>query len=393
MFPVRRVTGEAYLHGFAEHSRHKRRSESYVSDPRGTYVTELVLKARFKEAGLKAWILARARNMYSMITDTIAIGMACRRRNTNIKGAQPLPSAYEQRAVCRQLARTTRGLNVAARRRLSLESRFVILSRFRNSDAVSYELDHFVWPRGVLHECILRVLLNGRVWVESDPWPTMIPWLLRNRSISTLPRIPLPVRSARPLQLSNRLKHSKSSPAKSASKVSIDNGPSPNALGSLVTKYRKSVTPVTSHLQNKVETVRRSKAKKALTHESRELLAAQRKARIGLKLYETLSAKELLDLFQAINRFDVRSEIQTQEHDTIPAVQEMAKNDSQWKLETQTRQPDSGRGQVNAALGKRLSKVYKFDGWTLATKHFWKRLNECFEQQDVSVLNLFKDIC
>ena len=88
---------------------------------------------------------------------------------------------------------------------------------------------------------------------------------------------------------------------------------------------------------------------------------------------------------QGLNRFDIRTEIQAQEHDTIPAVQDMAKNDSLWKLETHTRMADSGKDQVNAAVGKRLSKVYRFDGWTLATKHFWKRLNECFEQQDVSV--------
>lgn len=217
----------------------------------------------------------------------------------------------------------------------------------------------------------------------------MNPWVLRNPSIATFPRLSTSIgstrSSTRALRHANRLEYSTASPDKPATSFSIKNNLASNVLGSLVAKYRQSTTPPPSHLYEKLETTRRLKAKKALKHEVKELLAAQRKARIGLRLYETLSAQDLSGLMQGLNRFDIRTEIQAQEHDTIPAVQDMAKNDSLWKLETHTRMADSGKDQVNAAVGKRLSKVYRFDGWTLATKHFWKRLNECFEQQDVSV--------
>lgn len=214
-------------------------------------------------------------------------------------------------------------------------------------------------------------------------------WVLRNPSMATFVRLTTSIgfqrSSTRALRHANRLEYSTASPGKPATNLSVKNNIASNVLGSLVAKYRQSTTPLPSYLSEKLETTRGLKAKKALTHEAKELLTAQRKARIGLKLYETLSAQDLSGLIQGLNRFDIRTEIQAQEHGTIPAVHDMAKMDSQWKLETHIGMADSGEDPVNAAVGKRLSKVYKFDGWTLATKHFWKRLNDCFEQQDVSV--------
>jgi hypothetical protein len=160
--------------------------------------------------------------------------------------------------------------------------------------------------------------------------------------------------------------------------------PTLNPLEELVRRYRVSQTPIAVRFENGPANTTKLKAKKALEHEGKDALNKQRKARIGLRLYDTLAASQLAEMFPALNNFDIRHELQAQEHDTIAQAQDLAKNDSPWELHTQTRHSLSGRKEVNAALGKRLHKVYRFDSWTLATKHFWKRINECFEQQDVS---------
>lgn len=157
-----------------------------------------------------------------------------------------------------------------------------------------------------------------------------------------------------------------------------------NPLEQLVRSYRVSQTPIAARFENGPAYTTKLKAKKALEHEGKDVLNKQRKARIGLRLYDTLTAQQLAEMFPALNNFDIRHELPAQEHDTIAQAQELAKNDSSWELHTQTRHSQSGRKEVNAALGKRLHKVYRFDSWTLATKHFWKRINEYFEQQDVS---------
>jgi hypothetical protein len=149
-----------------------------------------------------------------------------------------------------------------------------------------------------------------------------------------------------------------------------------------------SITPVPIHLQEGPSNAPKLKVKRALEHEAKEALSKQRKARIGLKLYDTLEAEELSGLFSALNNFDIRQELRAQEHDTIAQAQELAKNDTKWEIETQTRHSESDEDQVDAAVGKQLSKVYRFGSWTMATKHFWRRLNECFEQQDVRAFQI-----
>lgn len=165
---------------------------------------------------------------------------------------------------------------------------------------------------------------------------------------------------------------------------------SPNApltsdpLKELVGRYRLSQGPLPVRFENGLANSNKLKAKKAAEHEAKDTLNKQRKARIGLRLYDTLTPESLSQLYAALTNFDIRQELPTQEHDTIPRTQELAKDDSSWEVRTQTRHPESGNHQVNASLGKRLHKVYRFDDWNIATKHFWRRINEYFEQQDVS---------
>lgn len=220
----------------------------------------------------------------------------------------------------------------------------------------------------------------------------MIPRLLKNRSVATSLWIPFPICSMRPAESTYRLKHSKANSAKPASTVQNSREAPPDALGSLVSQYRQSVTTKPTPVPETLDETRPSEENIAMKDKVKNSLSAQKKARIGLKLYETLSAQELSTLYKALNRFNVRNEIQPQEHDTIPAVEEMAKNDTRWMLQVQTRHPDTGNGKPNPALGKRLTKDYKFETWTLATEHFWKRMNECFKQQDVSATNGSVDI-
>lgn len=161
-------------------------------------------------------------------------------------------------------------------------------------------------------------------------------------------------------------------------------GRTANVLEDLIERYRLVATSLPVRFDKGPAHSNKLKAKKALESEGQDALSKQRKARTGLGLYNTLTVEELAEMLPALINFDIRQELPAQEHDTIPQAQELARNDTSWELQRQKVLPESGKGQVNAAVGKRLHKVYRFESWTMATKHFWKRINEYFEEQDVS---------
>lgn len=127
--------------------------------------------------------------------------------------------------------------------------------------------------------------------------------------------------------------------------------------------------------------------RKARVVEAEIYLKNQRKARHDLRLYWTLTAEELPIFFENLNNLDAEHEIQPQEHARLPEIIEAAKDDLKWEIETESKDLEARQDEKSVAIGKQLTKVYRFQSWTLAAKHFWKRMTECFEAQDVSLLS------
>lgn len=223
--------------------------------------------------------------------------------------------------------------------------------------------------------------------------PSTMLWGLRRSPLTVISRhVSEPTRRTRANFLASsarstgvngtKRKHAAGSKVKQA--IGLD-APTPNVLKDLLGRYRLVVTSLPVRFEKGPVHSNKLKTKEALENEGQDALSKQRKARIGLRLYDTLTAEELAEMYPGLTNFDIRQELPAQEHDTIPQAQELAKNDSQWEIQTQTRHLETGRDRVNAAVGKRLHKVYRFESWTMATKHFWKRINEYFQEQDVSV--------
>ncbi|KAJ9102281.1 hypothetical protein QFC19_004829 [Naganishia cerealis] len=156
----------------------------------------------------------------------------------------------------------------------------------------------------------------------------------------------------------------------------------PGRLADVLQSYRLATAPLPTHLQKKASSSKGKFAEARVSDDIETLLKNQRRARNSLKLYNTLTAKELPVFYADLNNLDVKEEIQPQEHDTISAVANAAKNDSKWSIEVEPERLETHLKERSTSVGKRLSKVYRFHSWTLAATHFWRRVNECFEQQD-----------
>lgn len=173
-------------------------------------------------------------------------------------------------------------------------------------------------------------------------------------------------------------RHIDASPRQSGKGTGTAEAKVSNPLVDLMRSYRLATSPLPTHLQDPVPR-RKNKIEEAETY-----LKNQRKARHGLKLYYTLTPEELPIFYTNLNNLDYEQEIQSQERPRIPEVLDAAKNDSQWEIETQYKHQEARQDETSTAIGKRLTKVYRFPSWTLASRHFWKRMDECFEAQDVS---------
>ncbi|KAJ9100596.1 hypothetical protein QFC21_003640 [Naganishia friedmannii] len=149
-----------------------------------------------------------------------------------------------------------------------------------------------------------------------------------------------------------------------------------NPLVDLLHRYRLTISPLPTHLQ------KQAPSRKGKDTEAELYLTTQRKARHGLKLYCTLTANELSVLYENLNNLDYEHEIQPQERPRLPEVIGATKNDSKWEIQSELKDSEARQDEVATSIGKRLTKVYRFQSWTLAAKHFWKRMDECFETQD-----------
>ncbi|KAJ9122326.1 hypothetical protein QFC22_001747 [Naganishia vaughanmartiniae] len=144
----------------------------------------------------------------------------------------------------------------------------------------------------------------------------------------------------------------------------------------LLHRYRLAASPLPTHLQEQAP------SRKTKEAEAELYLKNQRKVRHGLKLYSTLTAEELPVYYENLNNLDFEHDIQPQERPRLPEVIDAARNDSGWEVGTESNDSEAPQGGTSTAIGKRLIKVYRFPSWTLASRHFWKRMDESFEAQD-----------